>query len=124
MESIIIILCLCIAFYILYRNGFMLINKKKALVFIGSLYGKNDWKLQFSDCNGYIKRMIKFDEGQYTFTLDKKLDKGEVYVELIDNNKNVIRISNNTIELKKDRYTMIYYFKETSGKIRLLWIKE
>ena len=124
MESIIIILCLCIAFYILYRNGFMLINKKKALVFIGSLYGKNDWKLQFSDCNGYIKRMIKFDEGQYTFTLDKKLDKGEVYVELIDNNKNVIRISNNTIELKKDRYTMIYYFKETSGRIRLLWIKE
>lgn len=124
MESIIIILCLCIAFYVLYRNGFMLINKKKALVFIGSLYGKNDWKLQFSDCNGYIKRMIKFDEGQYTFTLDKKLDKGEVYVELIDNNKNVIRISNDTIELKKDRYTMIYYFKETSGRIRLLWIKE
>ena len=68
--------------YLLYVGGYLVINSKSAVMYIGSRRGK---RAQFSGCNGYIKRVVKFKENrEYHFVLSTELSKGEVSVELWD----------------------------------------
>lgn len=41
------VLILCITFYGLYIYGYLILNRKRVLLFIGTLYGKNNWKADF-----------------------------------------------------------------------------
>nr|MDE7297452.1 hypothetical protein [Lachnospiraceae bacterium] len=75
-KIIVIALCACAAFYLLYINGWMIINAKRAVMYIGSRRGN---QATFSSCTGYIKRVVRFRESRtYHFTFEPELSAGEV----------------------------------------------
>lgn len=77
-KIIIILICLGILFYILYMQGFLVINSKRAVMFMGSIRGKSNCKARFTMCSGSMKRVIRFEENRtYNFSLNSKLTSGE-----------------------------------------------
>lgn len=112
--------------YILYINGYLVIQSKRAIMFVGSGRGK---KARFSGCTGYIKRVVKFEENrEYYFSLSTELSKGEVSVELLDRNgKSVLPLdcSKGTGYIMAEarrRYDLVIRFQSASGKYELDWI--
>ena len=109
--------------YLLYINGYMVMNNKKALTFIGSQRGN---KASFTSCNGWMKRVVKFSESRnYAFDLDVKLSKGDMQVELLDEKKQpIMRLDGNNpkavIEVVAGgRYYLVYRFNKASGNYLL-----
>ena len=109
--------------YLLYINGYMVFNNKKALTFIGSQRGN---KASFTSCNGWMKRVVKFSESRnYAFDLDVKLSKGDMQVELLDGKKQpIMRLDGNNpkavIEIDANkRYYLVYRFNKASGSYEL-----
>lgn len=92
-KAIILCIGLLIVFYILYINGIMVINSKRALEFIGSIRGNGSCKASFKGCSGYMKRVIKFKESTvYKFLLDCELEKGELEVSILDSEKEPVMV--------------------------------
>ena len=58
----IVFISMLVLFYFLWVNGYMILNAKRALLFVGSLRGKNKCEVSFSSCSGYVKKVIKFNE--------------------------------------------------------------
>lgn len=108
-------------FYVLYSNGYMTINAKKAVMFAGSSF-----KASFTSCSGYMKRVIKFKKSQkYTFILDCELTKGSFMAEILDSNKQRILTLDSSRPIdhanleKNRRYYLIVRFKSASGHYQL-----
>ena len=77
----IVFISMLILFYFLWVNGYMILNAKRALLFVGSLRWKNKCEVFFSSCSGYVKKVIKFNESrEYTFKLDGDVSKGSIHV--------------------------------------------
>lgn len=90
----IVFISMLVLFYFLWVNGYMILNAKRALLFVGSLRGKNKCEVSFSSCSGYVKKVIKFNESrEYTFKLDGDVSKGSIHV--IIENKNKETMANN-----------------------------
>ena len=112
--------------YLLYVGGYLVINSKSAVMYIGSRRGK---RARFSDCNGYIKRVVKFKENrEYHFVLSTELSKGEVSVELLDRcGISVLCLDSSvgkgsiTPEVKR-RYDLVIRFESASGSYELDWL--
>ena len=109
--------------YFLYINGYMVFNNKKALTFIGSQRGN---KASYTSCNGYMKRVVKFKESRnYAFSLNVKLSKGDMRIELLNDKKQMImRLDENNpkaaVEVEADRrYYLVYRFDKASGNYEL-----
>lgn len=129
MEKVLLLLSLIPifagVFYLLYVNGYMIINAKSAVSFIGSKKGNS---AIFSSCNGYIKRVVRFKTDKVcTVTLNAELTKGDLRAELLDASKQVMmRLDRSnptasiTVEQSK-RYTLIVHFKSATGKYALVW---
>lgn len=70
MILVIVFISMLVLFYFLWVNGYMILNAKRALLFVGSLRGKNKCEVSFSSCSGYeeskifqdLKRLVKFQE--------------------------------------------------------------
>lgn len=115
--------------YTLYICGFMVINAKSAVLFIGSAKRvKNSWGATFQSCNGYIKKVIRFkEEGENTFSFENNITKGLVTAELQDVHKKPVLLldCNNTaarVNVKrKSRYYLILRFTNADGKCELSW---
>ena len=127
MSKLILILPLMgILMYLLYINGYLVANSKRAAMFIGSRRGK---KSRFSSCTGYIKRVIRFKENRkYHFALSTELSTGEISMELLDRaGQSVLSLDSNvregsiTAETKK-RYELIIRFRSASGSYELDWM--
>ena len=94
-------------FVFLYNTGYMVINAKSAVSFVGSTKGTG---ATFTSCNGYLKRIIRFKEGgTYHFFLYAELSKGDMSVELLDSGKqNIMKLdrlkncASITVESKKN----------------------
>lgn len=115
-------------FYLLYINGYMVINAKRAIMFVGSIRGKDSCKARFSSCSGYMKRVIRFDESRsYNFVLVPELTEGELVVEILDSNKqNIMKLDAynryaNIVVDKKKRYYLVFNFQSASGSYELDW---
>lgn len=114
-----------IVFYWLYTNGYLVINAKRALVYVGSMGGR---KASFTSCTGYTKRVVTFREsGSVDFRFDLELSKGDVAMELLDASKNcILRLdpavqhAQIPIEAKK-RYYLVFRFHSASGRYLLTW---
>ena len=118
MKYIVIIICACALFSWLYINGCMIVNAKRAVMYIGS---KN--KAEFISCTGYIKRVIRFKTSKnYQFSFLSELSSGDVAVELLDDKKKQIMYLDNQIkktELNinaRKRYYLVFHFKQATGK--------
>ncbi len=112
-------------FYLLYINGYLITNAKRALVYIGSMGGR---KATFTSCTGYTKRVVKFKESKDVHLhFDLELTKGDVTMELLDGSKQCILQLDHTkqfatipVEAKK-RYYLVFRFKSASGRYLLTW---
>ena len=90
MKLAIVFISMLVLFYFLWVNGYMILNAKRALLFVGSLRGKNKCEVSFSSCSGYVKKVIKFNESrEYTFKLDGDISKGSIHVIVENENKEI-----------------------------------
>ena len=124
LKSILILAVMVAVFYFLYINGYMIINAKKATLFLGRERGKY---ARFASCSGYMKRVIRFKESrEYEFSFETELEKGEVSVELWKGNKDKILsltdrgIQTVTVE-SKERYYLVLRFVSATGNYHVDW---
>ncbi len=124
LKSILIMAALVAVFYLLYINGYMIINAKKATLFFGKDRGKY---ARFASCSGYMKRVIRFKESrEYEFSFETELEKGEVSIELWDNKQEKMLSMTNqgsqTVILEsKKRYYLILRFVSATGSYHVDW---
>ena len=82
--------------YLLYINGYLIINIKSALFYVGTpRIGKNKNCLgaRFNRCNGYIKRMIRLKpDSTYKFTYVSNIEKGKLSINIYDKHKKILAI--------------------------------
>ena len=119
---------LSILFYILWIKGYLIISRKTAKLFIGSLRNKERCRIKFVSCNGYIKKIIKFKENRtYDFCLKSKVENGLVLAEIWDSNKKILLHLNSDMPSssinvdKKCRYYLVLKFEKATGELELLW---
>ena len=124
LKSILIMAALLAVFYLLYINGYMIINAKKATLFLGKDRGKY---ARFASCSGFMKRVIRFKESRkYEFCFETELEKGKVSIELWDNKQEKVLFLTNqgcqtvTLESKK-RYYLILKFESATGSYHIDW---
>ena len=123
-QSILILALMVAAFYLLYINGYMIINAKRATLFLGKERGKY---ARFASCSGYMKRVIRFRESrEYVFSFETELEKGEVCVELWKGNKDKILSltdrGTQTVRVEsKERYYLILRFVSATGSYHVDW---
>ena len=124
LQSILILAAMAAVFYILYINGYMIMNAKKATLFFGKERGKY---ARFTSCSGYMKRVIRFKENrEYEFSFETELEKGEVSIELWDNKQEKMLSMTNqgsqTVILEsKKRYYLILRFVSATGSYHVDW---
>lgn len=124
-----IILCAIVFFivlYILYNQGYVIMQKKMAVLFVARKGGK---QAKFSSCTGKIQRMLRVKESKvFHFVLETELSSGTVELKLLDSKKQPIAIFCNTnhiadIELRaRERYYFVFEFDHASGSYHLDWI--
>ena len=113
--------------YILYCQGFAVLRRTSAIMFVFR-HGKNADKATLDSCTGWVKHAGKFRESKtYEFFLDAQLSKGNVKVILLDRKKqSLIKLSPQyptcKIELDvRNRYYLRWEFKGATGKCELRW---
>ena len=124
-KVIILLFAIGIVFYLLYRNGYLVAQNKRALLYIGSLKGN---KARFTSCTGRTRRVIRFKkDGICRLDFEPELTRGEVWVEILDSAKQQIlcldshtRSGDLSVE-KGKRYYLVVHFKSATGSYSLNW---
>ena len=126
--SIIFLVIFIVGFYLLYVNGYLTINAKKAVSFLGSIRGNCRCQARFKSCDGYMKRVVKFNENRlYNFFLDCDMNKGYMTVELWDTNKHKLMCLKDNMQnagvnvQKKKKYYLVFKFKSATGSFDFSW---
>lgn len=124
-KVIILLFIIGILFYLLYINGFLVIQSKRAIVYVGSLRGN---RAKFVSCSGYTKRIIRFEESKtYHMVLNTELSRGRLSVTILDSEKNSLftldkDIQNGVIYAEKGkRYYLVVRFESATGNYTLKW---
>lgn len=110
----------------LYEAGLLTLNlKRRALLFGGSLDAK---RASFERCSAVMRRVVRFKESRaYRFTLDAKLNKGTICVQLLDGSKReVLRLCGENPEgmveaVPGERYEMTIRLDKAGGSYTLDW---
>ena len=128
MKVVVFLIFIGLVFYVLYTQGMLVVNCKRAILFVGSIRGKDSCRASFKSCSGYMKRVIKFERSRaYYFMLDSELEKGELEIAILDSSKQPVLMLNHiqqsgTIEVDaRQRYYLVFSFKSASGKYELKW---
>ena len=127
-----IILAGLILMYLLYSNGYLILQSKRAAVFTGDGKGrKNRLGFSFTKCSGWASRVLKVKEdGLYRFDLDAQLSAGTVQFQLLNGNKEpLLTLTPETcrgrVQLEKNQRCFVkFQFIHTSGSCAAGWEKE
>lgn len=124
-KTVVIIIVLASIFYLLYINGCMVVNSKRAVSFVAS---RECRKASFTSCSGHIKRIVRFKESKtYNFILHSELTKGDMTVALLDSDKQeLICLNSNEYNAevfleKGKRYYLVFSFEAATGSYTLDW---
>ena len=124
-KWLLISICFAGLFYFLYMHGFLILNSKRAVAFVGKKRGK---EASFTSCTGQIKRILRFREDtEISFTFSCELSKGTVAAEIYDQKKTLLlhldsETPSGQIAVKKDqRYLLVFRFDHASGEYFLDW---
>ena len=111
--------------FVQYRNGYIHMQAKTAVKYIGSAGDKH---ASFISCSGYTKRVVRFKEsGTICFNFLPELSAGNVTAELQDEKKRtMVRLISAgqaaavQVEAKKTYYLVIR-FQSATGSYQLDW---
>ena len=125
--SIAIVVAVFAVIYILYCQGFAVLRRTAAIIFVFR-HGKNADRATLDSCTGWVKHVGRFRESKtYEFLFDAQLSKGNVEVILLDQKKQQLMKLNPQstickIELDaRNRYYLRWEFKDATGKCELRW---
>ncbi len=128
MKAILIIILLPVIFMLLYNSGYMLTGSKTARVFVGKNRGTNAYWMQFVECSGEMKRIVRFRHSkEYHFYLDAGITVGAVSIEVLNKEKQaVLLLTPEQPEAammadRKKKYYMVYKFENASGAYEMRW---
>ncbi len=127
-KTLIILAVVSVAVYLLYTNGYITIQNKKALMFVGK-HGFMDKRCsaKFSSCTGRIKKIIIIKENrQYSFNLNCTLEKGEVKITIRNPQKKDVLVltpktPDGTIDAEIGKYYMEIEIYKAYGSYELTW---
>lgn len=124
---IVIAVLVCAVIYILYCQGFAVLRRTAAIIFVFR-HGKNADTATLDSCTGWVKHVGRFHESKtYEFFFDAELSKGNVEVILSDRKKQqLMKLTpqSPTCKIKleeKNRYYLRWEFKGVTGKCELRW---
>ena len=120
-----------IGMYLLYDNGYLLVQAKRALTCVGSGMGKQShFGFQFTGCTGYISRVLRVKKsGTYQVGLTANLSKGTVRFTVLDGAKTPLLVltpeqNSGKVYLETGRrYHIRMDFDRASGDSKALWEK-
>lgn len=119
-KGILILFLLGAVFYVLYAEGLMAVNAKRAVLYVGTDRGK---KARFSSCTGYVKRVLRFREGrEYRVAFACALTEGEVSLEILDRKRRpLLTLDRETpggriLAERRKRYYLVVHYKSATGE--------
>ncbi|MCH5280127.1 MAG: hypothetical protein J1E61_01560 [Lachnospiraceae bacterium] len=125
--SIAIVVAVFAVIYILYCQGFAVLRRTAAIIFVFR-HGKNADRATLDSCTGWVKHVGRFRESKtYEFFFDAQLSKGNVEVILLDRKKQqLMKLNPQSIICKieldaRNRYYLCWEFKDATGKCELRW---
>ena len=109
--------------WLLYQNGLMVVNSKRAVSFVGSDRGRH---ASFTACTGTVRRILRFSESRtLRVVFSPVLTKGSVTMELLDSSKQPLLQLNEACPIgsisveKGRRYHLIFRFQSATGEYTL-----
>lgn len=127
-TGVLLVVGMPILFYLLWIKGYLVINTKRAMLFVGSIRGKDRCKIRFSACSGVVKRVLNFSEmRKYTFNFHGEITKGDVSIEILNREKEVkLQLSPSAptgtlLPEEKERYYLVMKFQRADGEYELTW---
>jgi len=124
MKMVLLVLLMAVLFYGLYQSGYMFINSKSAVSYIGSQSGN---AARFTACNGSIKRILRFKaDGSYRYSLNAELSAGDLSVELLDASRRRLLLldranpSGHIQAQKGKKYYLVVRFQSATGRYQLV----
>lgn len=125
MNMLLWIPVICIVVYVLYIRGILVVQSKRAVVYIGSLRGN---RARFSSCTGFTRRIIRFrDSRPYCVTFHSELTGGNVVLEILDSAKRTVLCldgdtGSGTVQAEKGkRYYLVIRFQSATGNYDFCW---
>lgn len=124
-----ILVCVALAVYLLYINGYIPVQAKRALVFVGSMGGgRKQCSAEFEVATGTIQRVIRFREpGTVTFRFAGNITKGSVGAFVLDRKRKVLlRLDSECPTGKvymemKDRCYLVIKLQKANGNYLIRW---
>lgn len=120
--------CIGLGIYLLYLNGYIPVQSKRAWVFIGSMSGRNQCSASFQSTTGTVRRVIRWKQPRtITFRFTGNITDGSVNVFVLDRNKQVLLMLNPECpsgELyvqSKERYYLNIKFQNADGDFLVKW---
>ena len=122
-ASLLLIPAAAAGMWLLYQNGLMVLNSKRALSFVGSDRGR---RASFTACTGTVRRILRFSESKtLRVVFSPVLTKGSVTMELLNSQKQPLLLLDEThltgsIAVEKgQRYQLVFHFQSATGEYSL-----
>ena len=122
-ASLLLIPAAAAGMWLLYQNGLMVLNSKRALSFVGSDRGH---RASFTACTGTVRRILRFSESKtLRVVFSPVLTKGSVTMELLNSQKQPLLLLDEThptgsIAVEKgQRYQLVFHFQSATGEYSL-----
>lgn len=129
MHFLLLLLLLIPVFYLLWLNGMLVINCKRALLYLDVRAGApNSRKVTFSGCTGYTRRVLRLScNCRYRFTLSCNVTKGTVRAEIHCKGANaplLLGTEHPSQLLASGRCELVLFFEQADGTLQLTWERE
>lgn len=127
-KTIIVLAVVGSIIFILYSNGYIMLQNKKALMFVGkNNFSDKRCSARFSACTGRFKRVIRLKENRtYTFSLNCAIDNGEAKFTIKNSDKKdilVLDAENNTgtVDAVNEKFFLEIELYKAYGRYELSW---
>lgn len=127
--TLLFLACMGVVLYVLYDRGYLAVQSKRALMFVGSMgFGSNACHARFSGCTGQLRRNVRFRGAEpVDFVLSASLTKGTMQVFVLDRQKQVVlaldpACPRGTLQpVENMRYQLVIQLDHADGGYRLEW---
>jgi hypothetical protein len=122
-ASLLLVPAAAAGMWLLYQNGLMVVNSKRAVSFVGRDRGR---RASFTACTGTIRRIVRFPQSKnLRVVFSPVLTKGSVAVELQNSQKQtLLRLdevcpTGSIFVEKGQRYHLVFHFRSATGEYSL-----